>query len=99
MKIIVLSHSCVVDVNQQLLQSLCLLPETELLLVSPSNWISDVTGQAAEPQDLPGVRFPIIRSRVLFPGNINLHLYPQFPVKEMMQFAPDIIYSTQEPLV
>ncbi|MES2459923.1 MAG: glycosyltransferase, partial [Armatimonadota bacterium] len=97
MKILVVSHSCVVDVNQQLLQSLCLLPETEVLLVSPANWISDVTGQSLTPQNLTNALFSVIRPSVLFPGKINLHFYTQFPTRSILEFAPDIVYSTQEP--
>ena len=85
------------DVNQQLLQSLCRLPDTQVLLISPTTWISDFSNEPILPKELPDPLFTMIRRPIVFAGKINLHFYPQFPRAEIRAFAPDIIYSTQEP--
>lgn len=97
MRIAVLSHSCVVGVNQLLFQSLSRIPDTEVLIVSPSAWVNELTNVPSEPQELPDPLFTMVRRPVAFVGKIAMHFYPQFPDAEIKAFAPDVIYSTQEP--
>lgn len=97
MRVLVISHSCVVDVNQQVFVALNQIPGTEVGLLVPANWKSEYTGQPMPLKLLPEAKFPIFSSPVLSPGHVSLHCYKQLPLKELRAFAPDVILSTQEP--
>lgn len=97
MKILVISHSCVTDVNQQQFIDLSCLPDVQVLLMMPDIWRSDLTGELHEPTILPTVTFPVCKVPIAIPGNVSLHFYKQLPLKRLRQFGPDVILSTQEP--
>lgn len=97
LKILVLSHSCVTDVNQQQFVALNNLPGAEVLLMLPNIWRNDYTGKLHKPKVLPTVTFPLCQLPIVFPGNVSLHFYTRLPLKLLRQFSPDIILSTQEP--
>lgn len=97
MKILVVNHSCVVDLNQKYVVYLNGLPDTQVLLLTPENWVSDITGEVIRPQYLPDATFEKITVPVGRPGNISLHYYKRLPLEEVRRFAPDIVLSFQEP--
>jgi L-malate glycosyltransferase len=97
MKVLVISHSCVVDVNQQVFVALSRIPGLDVGLLAPANWKSEYTGQTMALTRLPEATFPMFPSPVLSPGHVSLHCYKQLPLKELRGFAPDVILSTQEP--
>jgi glycosyltransferase involved in cell wall biosynthesis len=97
MRILAVSHSCVVDVNQRLFVALSRQPDTELLLVVPERWKSDYTGAMFAPSLLPDVDFPVLRAPVIRPGDVVFHAYTRLPIEKIRAFQPDLIYSTQEP--
>lgn len=97
MKILVISHSCVTDVNQQQFIALSRLPGVEVLLLMPNVWRSEYTGERHAPTLLPAVTFPICQAPIAIPGNVSLHFYTNLPLKQLKQFGSDVILSTQEP--
>jgi glycosyltransferase involved in cell wall biosynthesis len=97
MKILVISHSCVTDVNQQQFVALSSLPDVQVLLMMPDIWRSDYTGELHEPTILPTVTFPVCKVPIAVPGNVSLHFYKRLPLKRLRHFGPDAILSTQEP--
>lgn len=97
MRVLIISHSCVVDVNQQVFVALNRIPDTDVALLVPANWKSEYTGQAMPLKLLPETTFPVFSSPVLSPGHVSLHCYKQLPLKELRAFAPEVILSTQEP--
>ena len=97
MKIVVVSHSCVVDVNQQLLVAMNGLPDTEIALLVPANWQNEYTGELMTPRFLPSVTFPVFAYPVIKPGNISLHAYKKLPWTELREWKPDAILAAQEP--
>lgn len=97
MRIVVISHSCVVDVNQHVYVALNNLPDTEVALLIPENWKSEYTGEPMEPRLLPEVTFPVWKRPVWRPGHVSLHCYKSLPTTEMRAFKPDAILASQEP--
>ncbi len=97
MKVLAISHSCVTDVNQQQFTALNQMPNTEVLLIIPATWRNDYTGALQRPTILPSVSFPVCQLPVAVAGHVSLHFYTRLPLKQLRQFGPDIILSTQEP--
>lgn len=97
MRVLVISHSCVTDVNQQQFVALNQIPDVEVALVIPAIWRNDYTGQRHKPTILPSVVFPIFQTPIAVPGNVSLHFYTTLPLKRLRHFRPDILLSTQEP--
>ncbi|GAB4466682.1 MAG: glycosyltransferase family 4 protein [Armatimonadaceae bacterium] len=97
MKVLVISHSCVVDVNQQVYVELNRLNDVEVMLMIPAIWKSEYSGETIMPKILTDVSFPVLKMPVVKPGHISLHFYRQLPLTEIRAFRPDIILSTQEP--
>jgi glycosyltransferase involved in cell wall biosynthesis len=97
MKVLVISHSCVTDVNQQQFAALNAIPDTEVALIIPSVWRSEYTGKRHKPGLLPSITFPIYQAPIAIPGHISLHFYTSLPLKELRRFGPDVLLSTQEP--
>ncbi len=97
MKILAVSHSCIVDVNQRLFIELNRLPDTRVELVVPYEWVSEYDGKRFLSAHHPEATFPIHHVPVVKPGHITFHCYPRLPMAAIRRFAPDVIYSTQEP--
>lgn len=99
MKILVVSHSCVIDVNQRLLVELAKYPDVQLGLAVPHRWRSDIRGGVSFKRhpELGATFFPM---RVVLGNlkdkNVIMHFYlsPQIPIKK---FKPDIVYIQEEP--
>ena len=97
MKVLAISHSCVVDVNQQQFIALNQFPDVEIMLLTPAQWRSDYTGAMHKPTLLPSVTFRVERMPIAVAGNVSLHFYTWLPLGRLYQFHPDVIFSTQEP--
>ena len=97
MKILVMSHSCVIDVNQQVYIDLAKQPDTEVALLIPANWRSEYTGEVLTPRVLPGVTFPVFQMPIARSGSVNLHFYRRLPIKELTAWRPDVVLASQEP--
>ncbi len=95
MRVAVISHACVVDVNQRLFNELCRHDDVELLLVAPRRWRAS-TGMIVDFTPVAGARFIARPLPVIGSGQISLHLYRGLaPV--LRAFAPDVIYLDEEP--
>jgi glycosyltransferase involved in cell wall biosynthesis len=98
MRIAVISHSCVVAVNQRLIVALADTPGVEAVeLLIPANWRNEYTGEAQSPTVLPEVTFPVHMRPVIQPGHVSLHTYRSLPLHEWKAFRPDVVYAAQEP--
>lgn len=95
MKIAVISHSCVIDVNQQIFVELARRPDVELLLIAPQRWTSSLRGTMffAPLPDLAGVSRPLPTP---FAGHVHFHWYRGLS-RELRAFGPDILYVDEEP--
>ncbi len=95
MRLAVVSHACVVDVNQRLFDELCRHRDVEMLLVAPRRWRAS-TGIIVDFAPLAGARFISHPLPVIGSGQISLHLYRGLaPV--LRDFAPEIVYLGEEP--
>jgi len=72
-RVLAVSHSCIADVNQELLVALQKIEATAVALLMPANWKSEYTGEPMTPKLLPAVDFPVFREPVANPGHISLH--------------------------
>lgn len=103
MKVLAVSHACVVDVNQELFAELAKLEDLEIALVIPSTFNTDLRGKL-KYSVLPNFKGRIFAMHPLFAGKnrllgskgIHLYFYPYWwkPVRE---FKPDIIHIDEEP--
>ncbi len=103
MKILAVSHACVVDVNQELFAELVKFKDLEIALVIPSVFNTYLRGKL-KPSILPDFKVKIFAMRPLFAGKnrlvgdkaIHLYLYPHW-WKPVGEFKPDIIHIDEEP--
>ncbi len=103
MKVLAISHACVVDVNQQLFAELAKFEDLEIALVIPRVFNTDLRGKL-KFSVLSNFDGKIFAMRPLFAGKnrllgnkgIHLYFYPYWwkPVRE---FNPDIIHIDEEP--
>lgn len=95
MRIAAISHSCVIDVNQQIYVELLKHPGVELLLIAPNRWYSSLRGDTAfEP--LTALREHCKPLHARFAGSIHFHWYPRLG-EALAGFSPDIIFADEEP--
>lgn len=103
MKILVVSHACVVDVNQELFAELAKFENLEIAVVIPTIFNTDLRGKlkASILPDFKGKIFVIRplfagRNRLLGSKGIHLYFYSQW-WKSVREFNPDIIHIDEEP--
>ncbi len=103
MKVLAISHACVVDVNQELFAELVKFRDLEIALVIPSVFNTYLRGKL-KPSILPDFKAKIFVMRPLFAGRnrlvgdkaMHLHLYPRW-WKPVGEFKPDIMHIDEEP--
>lgn len=103
MKVLVVSHACVVDVNQQLFAELAKFGDLEIALVIPSVFNTDLRGKLkfSVLSNFDGKIFamrPLFAGKNRLLGNKGMHLY-FYPYwwKPVREFKPDIIHIDEEP--
>ncbi len=95
MRIAVISHACVIDVNQRLFNELCRRPQVEMLMVAPRRWRAS-TGMVVDYAPMQAALFEPRPLPVIGSGRISLHIYRGLaPV--LRDFAPDVVYLDEEP--
>ena len=95
MRLTVVSHSCVVDTNQQFFAALKELGVV-LQLIVPAQWRSDLTGELQRPQRWEGLRAQLTPVPVAMPGRVPLHAYTRSLSRLFYLFQPDAIYVENE---
>ena len=96
MKILVVSHACVVDVNQRVYRELELMGH-EVVLVVPDRWRHQYSAGDIHPRSLTGLRGPLVPLAVWNPGSVPLHCYLSRTGPILGRFAPDVLYVEEEP--
>lgn len=93
MRIAVISHACVVDLNQRLYEELARHDDMEVLIVAPSTWRAS-TGKTIEfrPPQPPCQSRPL---QVWGSGQISLHWYRGL-TGVLRDWRPDLIYLDEE---
>lgn len=95
MKVLAISHSCVVDVNQELYVALA-RAGARVELVVPARW-NDAYARNKKPQLLTSITFPVHQLSVWKPGQLMLHFYRSGLSRIVKNFQPDIIFLDEEP--
>ncbi len=96
MKLMVISHSVVASVNQQLYAEVEKQAGWAVTLVCPSNWRDDF-GHQRPPGRWPEFRGELVPLPVWRPGSIIFHAYGASLVKLVRRCRPDVIYVNHEP--
>ena len=96
MKLLVVSHSCVTPINQQLYADFSKITGWDVDIIVPSNWRNEY-GQPLGGERLESFKGRIIQMPVWRPGNIILHAYQGSLVKQISESDPDVVYVNHEP--
>jgi glycosyltransferase involved in cell wall biosynthesis len=95
MKLLVISHPCVVAANQSFFKWIAELSGWEVTLVVPARWRSDFTASREVPR-LAGFAGRIIAVPVYFSGNITLHMYHWRLLAVLRAERADVVYVHNE---
>jgi len=97
MKLLVVSHSSMVGVNQRIYVELAKYKDMELRILVPRVWREATTRRKMFfDQDSP-LKHLIISGDVIFPGGITKHFYINAFSKPFIEFKPDIVFIDEEP--
>ncbi len=97
MKLLVVSHSCIVGVNQRIYVELAKYRDVELRILVPRVWREAITCRKMFfDQDSP-LKNSTILGDVVFPGGITKHFYRNAFLKTFIKFKPDIVFIDEEP--
>jgi L-malate glycosyltransferase len=97
MKILIVCHSSIIVLNQQLYVEMEKHPGVEIMLFIPETWRDEYSSGSLRSKAHPDARYIAQTPPVFFSGNVSLHFYKKLPLKEINNFKPDLIYMTQEP--
>lgn len=95
-RVLVVSHECVTQLNQQLYAEVQRLTGWDFTLVLPAIW-RDEFGNNLRPAVLPGFDADLLAVPVLLSGNIILHSYRLNFRRLLSQRQFDLIYVNHEP--
>lgn len=95
MRLTVISHSSVIDTNQQLFAEMEQQGVVLQMLV-PSLWKGDLTGVPMAPQRWEGLSAQPTPLSVVMPGKVPLHAYRESLGRHFYLFQPDAIYVENE---
>ena len=74
MKVLIVSHSCVVKENQKKVEALAKNKDAEITLLIPYKWRESLRNIKAEK--VHDKNYSIIVSKVYFSGRISIYFYP-----------------------
>lgn len=95
MRLTVISHSAVIDTNQQLFAELERLGVV-LQLLAPAQWRGDLNGSLVAPRQWEGLETPVTPVPVAKAGSVPLHAYTRSLGRYFYLFQPDAIYVENE---
>jgi glycosyltransferase involved in cell wall biosynthesis len=96
MKLLVVSHACVVDVNQRVYRELELMGHGVTVVV-PDRWRHVYSNEDIHPTSLSGFHGPLVPLPVWNPGSVPLHGYLSWIAPVFTRFTPDVAYIDEEP--
>jgi len=96
LRVAVISHSCVVDLNQRPYAELLDCADISLRLFSPQRWWAPVGGEV-QFSALPEIADCAEALSVWLPGQIHLHWYTSELAQKLDKFRPDILFVDEEP--
>ncbi|MFH1225460.1 MAG: glycosyltransferase [Candidatus Diapherotrites archaeon] len=96
MKLLVISHSAFLRVNQALYGELA-LPGAEVTVLAPSEWRADFASAKTKLQKSGGEKFSLLGGNVAFGGKINYFFFTSPLLLGMRRARPDIVLIDEEP--
>src|SRR5438309_3750422 len=96
MKVLVVSHSCIVDVNQRVFRELQDRGHSTSIVV-PTKWPHQYSRKTLRPRRLHGFRGEILAFPTLKAGSVPTHVYLTRPTKVIDACSPDVVYIEEEP--
>jgi L-malate glycosyltransferase len=96
MRLLIVSHSCVTPINQQIYAELRKLTGWDFTLLVPESW-KDEFGNILQATALPGFEVKLVKSPVVCNGNIILHAYRINLRRLLAEGQYDAIYVNHEP--
>lgn len=95
-RLLVVSHPCVVPVNQSVYAALgdC---NWEIDIVVPAAWRHPYSTKMLSPEPLPELAGKLHTYKVALAGNIQGHAYLAFPRRAIRNFRPNVVFIEQEP--
>lgn len=96
MRLLVVSHSCVLDVNQRIYAEVQARGH-ELAIVMPRQWRHDYAKRPISPERLRSYRGVIVAQRSALRGSIPLHAYLGSLARVINRHRPDVLYIEEEP--
>lgn len=95
MRLTVISHSSVIDTNQQLFAEMEKLG-VALQLIVPATWRGDLTGTLVRPRVWEELQADPVPVPVFRPGSVPMHAYLRSLGRYFYLFQPDAIYVENE---
>jgi len=96
LRMAVISHSCVIDLNQRPYAELLNCADIDLRLFSPQRWWAPVGGEV-QFSALPEIADSAEALPVWLPGQIHLHWHTSQLAQELDEFRPDLLFVDEEP--
>ncbi|MEM6613912.1 MAG: hypothetical protein AAF652_16975, partial [Cyanobacteria bacterium P01_C01_bin.72] len=96
LRVLFVSHTYVVGVNQGKLKAIADTGEVELALLAPSNWKATEWNREL-PLETPFPELKIYSAPVLFTGKVGAHVYNPWKIRQVIEdFQPDVIQVEEE---
>lgn len=94
LRVVVISHSCVLPLNQRLFAALAAHGDLDVNLIAPRHWVSSLQG----PLDFAAL--PELANRasawpVRRPGDLHRHTYPDLP-RALSDLRPEVLYLDED---
>lgn len=96
MKVLIVSHSCIVSIAQRRIELMAQQCDVEITLVVPNSWRYILRDVRLEKQRDDHYR--IVAGCVVFNGHINGHFYGPATLLAVKDFRPDVLHIEQEPV-
>ncbi len=96
LRVAIISHSCVIDLNQRPYAELLDCADIDFRLFSPQRWWAAVSGEV-ESTFLPEIADRAEALPVWLPGHIHLHWYTSQLAQKLDEFRPDVLFVDEEP--
>ncbi|MEL6927193.1 MAG: glycosyltransferase [Cyanobacteria bacterium J06600_6] len=96
LRVLFISHTYVVGVNQGKLKAIADTEEVEVALLAPSNWKATEWNRTLELEN-PFPEIKIYPAPVLFSGRVGAHMYNPWKIRQVIKdFQPDVIQVEEE---
>jgi len=94
-RVLIVSHACVMPINREKVEALARRPGLEITLLAPRRWRVGNRMYSAGAGGERGYRF--VPGEVLFNGRIGAHFYRSGLLRALRESRPEVVHLEQEP--